>query len=192
MNSLLPCLPLSSLFAAAFLALFPPALCALSAGDEAAAAPAAPETAAQETPAPATSESQSASAPEAPAKPSVYFLLQRVSVPVEGGLKGLPPGTRLRLVNDTGLKWQLMDSSNTLVEVEPALLTTDEETAKAMLISDQKAREAALAARAKAMKEAEAATLAERERHSKAVQEAAIPEKAGLTGESRLLQPAKK
>ncbi len=123
--------------------------------------------------------------------PKIFYLLERVSAPIEGGLKGLPPGTRLRLINDSGVKWQLMDSTGTLVEVEPALLTLDEETAKAMLISDLKLRDAALAARAKAIKEAEAAMLAEREQHSKAVREAAIPEKAGLTGESRLLKPAK-
>lgn len=179
------------------LLLCPLAAAALTLLPASASDPAAAET--QPAAEPAAAPAETPAAPETPATtptaaaaPKVYFLLQRVSVPVEGGLKGLQPGTRLRLISDTGIKWQLLDPAGTLVEVEPALLTTDEETAKAMLISDKKAREAALAARAKAMKEAEAAALAERERHSQAVEAAAIPQKAGLTGESRLLEPAKK
>jgi hypothetical protein len=121
-------------------------------------------------------------------KPTTFYLLQRTSVPIEGGLKGLPAGTRLRLLDDTGHKWKLTDGEN-LVEIDPALLTLDEATAKAMLIEDSKARAAAIAARTAEVARAQDASQVERQKQAESIEQNALKQKSGLTGESNLLRP---
>ena len=58
-------------------------------------------TGATETPAAANATATSSSSPEATAS-LPYFLMQYVSVPIPGGIRGLAPGTPVMVVTDLG------------------------------------------------------------------------------------------
>ncbi|MFQ3578077.1 MAG: hypothetical protein SNJ52_03590 [Verrucomicrobiia bacterium] len=134
---------------------------------------------------PAPAEPETAPEPASPA--NIYFLMERVTAHMEGGLKGLPAGTKVRVLDKSRPKWTLTDMSETaFVEVDPSILTKDEGTAKAMLIEDTEQRQAALAARALERQRAEEQERLRREEESKAFEQNRIPQRGGLTGETNL------
>ncbi len=125
-------------------------------GQETAATPAALPAPSPATVPPASSPPEavaSAEPTEAPA--TTYFLLQRVTVPVEGGMRGVNPGTQLRLIDKSGPLWKFA-APNAILEVDPSIVTNDPAVAAQMAEKASKARDAALAARRAEMQAAQA------------------------------------
>ncbi len=156
--------------------------------EQVASADSEPASASSDTSTDEAEATDHAASSQAPPKPeNIFFLLERVTARIEGGLKGLPAGTKVRLLDSSRPKWTLTDMSETaFIEVDPAILTRDEATAKAMLIEDAAQRQAALAARALERQRAEEQERLRREAEAKSLEQNRIPERQGLTGETNL------
>ncbi|MGF1656285.1 MAG: hypothetical protein ACFCU3_04815 [Verrucomicrobiales bacterium] len=150
------------------------------------------ETAETAETADATSEGAEAAQPaEDELPPMIYFTTQRISVPIEGGLQGIAPGTMVRLIiKPEHGNWEVSDGELSF-EIDPMLLTRDINLAQQLQARDQAAQSIGMMQRARLLQSETQREFDQRQQHSENVIQNPVRERTGLSGESRLNEPTR-